>query len=294
MTKAYLLDEDPCVFDNDFFGISVKEAESMDPQQRIILEVIYECLESAGYSISQLRGSSTGVFVGQMSDDYREIILRDVDCHPQYTATGSARSILANRVSYSFDWKGPSINIDTACSSSLAALHLAVQSLRSGESDMAVVAGVNLVFNPEMFSFLSSVSQSTILPTFCDLEAEISKLHMISPSGQCRMWDASADGYARGEGFAAVVIKTLSKALADGDDVESVIRNTAMNQDGRSAGITVPSAAAQTDLIKLAYTRSGLDCENEEDRCQYFEAHGTGSLDSDSKMIAGRQSLTSG
>lgn len=130
----------------------------MDPQQRIILEVIYECLESAGYSISQLRGSSTGFFVGQMSDDYREMILRDVDCHPQYTATGSARSILANRVSYVFDWKGPSLNIDTACSSSLAALHLAVQSLRSGETDMAVVAGVNLVLNPETFSFLSSVS----------------------------------------------------------------------------------------------------------------------------------------
>ncbi|EEA23761.1 hybrid PKS-NRPS PsoA [Talaromyces marneffei ATCC 18224] len=268
VTKAYLLDEDPCVFDNDFFGISAKEAESMDPQQRIILEVIYESLEYAGYSLSQLRGSSTGVFVGQMSDDYREMILRDADCHPQYTATGSARSILANRVSYIFDWKGPSLNIDTACSSSLAALHLAVQSLRSGESDMAVVAGVNLVFNPEMFSFLSS-------------------LHMISPSAQCRMWDASADGYGRGEGFAAVVIKTLSRALVDGDDIESVIRNTAMNQDGRSAGLTVPSAAAQTDLIKLAYARCGLDCEKEVDRCQYFEAHGTGTPTGDPKEAEG-------
>lgn len=137
----------------------------MDPQQRIILEVIYECIESAGYSISQLRSSSTGVFVGQMTDDYREMILRDVDCHPQYTSTGSARSILANRVSYIFDWKGPSLNIDTACSSSLAALHLAVQSLRSGESDMAIVAGVNLMFNPEMFSLLSSVSEA-LFPQF--------------------------------------------------------------------------------------------------------------------------------
>lgn len=160
MTKAYLLEDDPWVFDNDFFNISAREAESMDPQQRIILETVYESIESSGYSISQLRGSSTGVFVGQMSDDYRDLILRDVDCHPQYTGTGIARSILANRVSYVFDWKGPSVNIDTACSSSLVALHQAAQSLRSGESEMAVVAGVNLVFSPELFSFLSSVSHA--------------------------------------------------------------------------------------------------------------------------------------
>lgn len=152
----------------------------MDSQQRNILEVIYECMESAGYSISQLRGSSTGVFVGQMSDDYREMILRDVDCHPQYTATGSSRSILANCVSYIFDWKGPSLNIDTACSSSLAALHLAIQSLRSGESDMAVVAGVNLVFNPEMFSFLSSVSVSATLPASCSSTNIIKASHDIT------------------------------------------------------------------------------------------------------------------
>jgi acyl transferase domain-containing protein len=151
------LDEDVRAFDNEFFNISGREAESMDPQQRIILETVYESIESAGYSLSELKGSSTGVFVGQMSDDYRDLILRDVDCHPQYTGTGIARSILANRVSYAFDWRGPSVNIDTACSSSLVALHLAVQSLRSGECDLAVVAGVNLVFNPELFSFLSSV-----------------------------------------------------------------------------------------------------------------------------------------
>ncbi|KAI1635698.1 beta-ketoacyl synthase [Biscogniauxia mediterranea] len=157
VTKAYLLQEDLWSFDNDFFNISAREAESMDPQQRMILETVYESMESAGYSISQLKGSSTGVFVGQMSDDYRDLILRDVDCHPQYAGSGIARSILANRVSYIFDWKGPSMNIDTACSSSLVALHQAVQSLRSGECDMAIVAGVNLVFSPELFSFLSSV-----------------------------------------------------------------------------------------------------------------------------------------
>lgn len=160
MTKAYLVDDDPWAFDHDFFNISAREAESMDPQQRIILETIYEAIEAAGYSISQLKGSSTSVFMGQMSDDYRDLVLRDVDDHPQYTGTGIARSILANRVSYVFDWKGPSVNIDTACSSSLVALHQAVQSLRSGESEMAVVAGVNSVFGPETFSILSSVSHA--------------------------------------------------------------------------------------------------------------------------------------
>ncbi|KAK3987151.1 Fusarin C synthetase [Cladorrhinum sp. PSN332] len=269
VTKAYLLDGDePWAFDNEFFNISAREAESMDPQQRIILETVYESVESAGYSIPQLRGSKTGVFVGQMSDDYRDLILRDVDCHPQHTGTGIARSILANRVSYAFDWKGPSLNIDTACSSSLVALHLAVQSLRSGECEMAVVAGVNLVFSPELFSFLSS-------------------LRMLSPTGRSRMWDASADGYARGEGFAAVIIKTLKRAQADGDDIESIIRNTGVNQDGRSAGLTVPSAAAQAELMKSTYAACGLDCEKEEDRCQYFEAHGTGTQAGDPKEAEG-------
>ncbi|GAP92555.2 putative beta-ketoacyl synthase domain-containing protein [Rosellinia necatrix] len=268
VTKAYLLKDDPLAFDNDFFNISAREAESMDPQQRILLEIAYEAIESAGYSISQLKGSSTGVFVGQMSDDYRDLILRDVDCHPLYTGTGIARSILANRVSYAFDWKGPSVNIDTACSSSLVALHQAVQSLRNEECDVAVVAGVNLVFNPELFSFLSS-------------------LRMLSPTGRSRMWDIDADGYARGEGFAAIVIKTLKKAVADGDDIESVIRNTGVNQDGRSAGLTVPSAVAQAQLMKSTYARCGLDCLKEEDRCQYFEAHGTGTLAGDPKEAEG-------
>ncbi|KAI1279073.1 hybrid PKS-NRPS PsoA [Xylaria sp. FL0933] len=268
VTKAYLLDDDPLVFDNDFFNISVREAESMDPQQRVILEVVYEAIESAGYSISQLSGSSTGVFVGQMSDDYRDLILRDVDSHSLYAGTGIARSILANRVSYAFDWKGPSINVDTACSSSLVALHQAVQSLRNGECEMAVVAGVNLVFSPELFSFLSS-------------------LRMLSPSGRSRMWDASADGYARGEGFAAVVIKPLNRAITDCDGIETLIRNTGINQDGHSAGLTVPSAVAQAELMRSTYARCGLDHLRETDRCQYFEAHGTGTLAGDPKEAEG-------
>ncbi|KAI1777001.1 hybrid PKS-NRPS PsoA [Hypoxylon cercidicola] len=266
--KAYLLEDDPLVFDNDFFNISIREAESMDPQQRILLETVYEAIEASGYSMSQLKGSSTGVFVGQMTDDYRDLLLRDFDCHPSYTGTGIARSILANRVSYAFDWKGPSLNLDTACSSSLVALHQAVQSLRQGECDMAVVAGVNLVFGPETFSQLSS-------------------LRMLSPTGKCHMWDTRADGYARGEGFAAIVIKKLTLAIADGDDIETVVRNTGVNQDGQSSGLTVPSSEAQAELIRTTYKKGGLDCLKEEERCQYFEAHGTGTQAGDPKEAQG-------
>ncbi|PVH91989.1 ketoacyl-synt-domain-containing protein [Periconia macrospinosa] len=266
--KAYLLEEDVLAFDHDFFGISAKEVESMDPQQRIALETVYESVESAGYSISQLRGSSTSVYVGQMNDDYRDVLLRDLDYHPQHTGTGISRCILANRVSYVFDWRGPSFNLDTACSSSLVALHQAVQSLRSGESELSVVVGVNLVFGPDMFSFLSS-------------------LHMISPNGRSRMWDVNADGYARGEGFASVVLKPLRKALADGDAIESVIRETGVNQNGRSTGLTVPSPSAQSQLIKSTYARAGLNSYKPEDRCQYFEAHGTGTPVGDPKEAEG-------
>ena len=131
----------------------------MDPQQRILLETVYEGIESAGYSMAELRGSSTGVFVGQMTDDYYDLINRDVHCAPQYTATGTSRSIVANRVSYFFDWRGPSVNMDTACSSSLVALHQAVQALRSGESQLAVAAGVNLILGPEKYIYESQVSR---------------------------------------------------------------------------------------------------------------------------------------
>lgn len=131
----------------------------MDPQQRILLEVVYEGLDSAGYSIQQLKGSSTAVYVGQLNGDFYDVVVRDVDSAPEYTATGTARSIMSNRISYFFDWKGPSMTIDTACSSSLVALHHAVQSLRSGESTMAIAAGVNLILGPEQFIFESKVCE---------------------------------------------------------------------------------------------------------------------------------------
>ncbi|KAL4881198.1 hypothetical protein BJY04DRAFT_218375 [Aspergillus karnatakaensis] len=254
---AYLLDEDPRVFDRDFFSITPKEAEAMDPQQRLLLETVYEGIESTGYSMQQLRGSSTAVFVGCMSFDYQFTAIRGIDSLPQYHGTGTAASILANRVSYYYDWKGPSVAIDTACSSSLVAVHQAVSALRNGEAKMAVAAGSNLIIGPEPF-----VSES--------------KLNMLSPNGRSFMWDSSADGYTRGEGFAAVFLKTLSQALADGDHIECIIRETGVNSDGKTPGITMPSSESQARLIRDTYARCGLNPERESDRPQYFEAHGTG------------------
>ncbi|GAW13549.1 hypothetical protein ANO14919_029360 [Xylariales sp. No.14919] len=261
---AYLLDEDYRAFDNAFFGIHPKEAESMDPQQRILLETVYEALEAAGHSIHELMGSSTAVYVGQMTDDHEDMLLRDVDSAPQYAATSTSRAIMANRVSHFFDWHGPSVSVDTACSSSLVALHQATATLRSGESKMAIVAGVNLITSPKMFIYESN-------------------LHMLSPSGRCRMWDSSADGYGRGEGFAAIVVKTLSEAISNRDHIECIIRETGVGQDGRTPGLTMPSSSSQASLIQSTYSRCGLDPRKREDRCQYFEAHGTGTQAGDPK-----------
>jgi acyl transferase domain-containing protein len=245
------------VFDTSFFNISPKEAEAIDPQQRMMLEVVYEALESAGYTLQQYSGDKVAVFAGLMTGDYDTLSQRDELDTSQYYATGNARSILSNRISYFFNLQGPSMTIDTACSSSLVALHQAVLSLRSGESKMACVTGANLILTPEQFVVESN-------------------LHMLSPSGHCRMWDAGADGYARGEGVVAMFIKTLSQALADGDHIEAVIRETGVNSDGRSRGITMPNWEAQSRLIQDTYRRAGLDPNSSEDRCQYFEAHGTG------------------
>ncbi|WDK22652.1 beta-ketoacyl synthase domain-containing protein [Colletotrichum graminicola] len=264
VTHSYVLEEDVGEFDYGFFNLNPKEAESMDPQQRLLLETVYEGIEAAGYAMSDLRGSPTGVYVGQMTDDYYDILNKDVQCAPQYTATGSSRAIIANRVSYFFDWRGPSVNIDTACSSSLVALHQAVQALRGGEIDLAVAAGVNLILGPEKYIYESQLS-------------------MLSPTGRSRMWDSEADGYARGEGFAAVIIKRLSQAIADNDHIECIIRETGVNQDGRSEGLTVPSSEAQAALIRSTYSKCGLDWRTTEDRCQYFEAHGTGTQAGDPK-----------
>ncbi|THY17835.1 hypothetical protein D6D00_08357 [Aureobasidium pullulans] len=252
---SYLLDEDPKAFDANFFGISPPEAESMDPQQRMLLEVTYEAIEAAGYSLESIQGSQTSVHVGVMNADYADIQNRDAETMSKYNATGTVRSILSNRVSYVFDLHGPSITLDTACSSSLVAMHQAVQCLQAGECDTAIVGGVNLILDPLMY-----ITES--------------KLSMLSTDSRSRMWDTSANGYARGEGIAALLLKPLSQALKCGDSIQALVRGTGVNSDGRSPGITMPTAAAQAALIRRVYQQAGLDPVR--DRCQFFECHGTG------------------
>ncbi|KAF5973209.1 polyketide synthase [Fusarium coicis] len=260
--KGYLLEEDSRLFDASFFNVNPAEADGMDPQQRLMLETVYESLEAAGYTIEEMQGSLTAVYLGVMTGDYHDIQSRDPEIINinRYHPTGTSKSILSNRVSYYFDLRGPSVTMDTACSSSLAALHFATQSLRSGESTTAIAIGVNLIFDAAGY-----VAES--------------KLHMLSPTSRSRMWDAGADGYARGEGVASVILKPLSEAIRCGDHIECIVRETGMNSDGRTTGITMPSAAAQSALIRRTYQNAGLDPIK--DRPQYFEAHGTGTLAGD-------------
>lgn len=255
VTKAYFLEQDPRLFDSGFFNIAPREAEAIDPQQRMVLETVYEAMEDAGLTLNSMRGSSTGCYVGVMTGDYAEVVTRDPETFSQYMATGTSRALISNRVSYVFDWSGPSMTVDTACSSSLVAVHLAVQALRSGDVRVACAAGSNLILNAD--SFIGETS-----------------LHMLSTDGKSKMWDKSANGYARGEGVAAVFLKTLSQALKDGDRIDAIIRETGVNQDGRTQGITLPSPEAQAALIRSTYHNAGLDIDNPQERCQYFEAHG--------------------
>lgn len=207
-------------FDARFFGINPSEAHVMDPQMRLLLETVYEALESGGHTIEALVGSDTAVYAGTMLGEYEQMMGRDQDTIGTYDATGTSRALVSNRVSYFFDWHGPSMTIDTACSSSLIAVHQAAQQLRAGHSRVAIAAGANLLLDP--CSFVS-----------------MSKLKMLSPDGRSRMWDADVNGYARGEGVAAVVLKTLSQAEKDGDVIECVIREIGSNQDGRTPGLTM-------------------------------------------------------
>ncbi|KAL8972024.1 MAG: hypothetical protein Q9197_002976 [Variospora fuerteventurae] len=254
---SYLLEDNVTHFDAQFFNITAAEVVAMDPQQRLLLETVYEGLEGAGLTIEGLKGSDTGVYIGLMYVDYESLQFRDLQNIPTYLAIGTARSIISNRISYFFDWHGPSLTVDTACSLSLVAVYQAVQALRAGEVHVALAAGSNLLLGPEPYIYES-------------------KLNILSPDGRSRMWDQDANGYARGDSVAAVVLKTLAAALADGDYIECIIRETGVNQDGRSRSITMPSAIAQTALIRDTYARVGLDPTSKTGRGQYFEAHGTG------------------
>ncbi len=244
------------LFDAEFFGLSPREAASMDPQQRLLLEVAWEALERAGYAPDRLVGEEVAVFVGVGATDYSRYQARAAS-RPAgaevYLGTGTALSIAANRISYVLGLEAPSVAIDTACSSSLVAVHLACQSLRAGESRMAIAGGVNLMLSPDSTVFYSRAG-------------------MLSPSGRCRTFDEGADGYVRGEGCGLVVLKPLAAARADGDPVLAVIRATAVNQDGRSGGLTVPSELAQRRLLRAALRQAGVAPAD----VDYVEAHGTG------------------
>ncbi len=244
-------------FDPLFFGISPREAAFMDPQQRLLLETAWEALEDAGQLPENLAGKNVGVFLGQYFHDYAKIQL-STDSYTRnsmesVTGIGSAMSISANRISYFFNFTGPSLALDTACSSALVAVHLACRSIWNGESILALAAGVNIMLLPEV----------TI--SMC-------KASMLSPDGYCKSFDARADGFARAEGVGIVVLKPLSQAIADQDSIYAVIRGSAVNQDGRTNGITVPNGLAQEKVILDACQIGGVSPE----QIQYVEAHGTG------------------
>jgi acyl transferase domain-containing protein/acyl-CoA synthetase (AMP-forming)/AMP-acid ligase II/acyl carrier protein len=240
-------------FDRSFFGIAPREAERMDPQQRILLETTWEALEDAGQDpLAVSRTANVGVFVGISSNDYGRL-QGDAGTLDAYVGTGNAMSIAANRLSFAFDFHGPSMAVDTACSSSLVAIHLACQSLRRGESDMTVTAGVNLILTP-------------------DLTVNFTRAGMMAPDGRCKAFDAAANGYVRSEGCGVVVLKPLSKALADRDPVYAVVRGSAMNQDGRSNGLTAPNGQAQEAVLRAAYRDAGVNPAD----IDVIEAHGTG------------------
>lgn len=242
-------------FDPLFFGISPREAASLDPQQRLLLEVTWEALENAGQAPAKLRHSQTGVYVGICTDDYaqRFMNLENLSSVDAYSGTGNARSMAVGRISHFLGLQGPNIQLDTACSSSLLTVHLACQSLRSKECNLALAGGVNLILWP-----LSTIGR-------CSLKA-------LAPDGRCKTFDSSADGYGQGEGCGMVVLKRLSDAITDGDTILAVIRGSAINHDGPSSGLTVPNKMAQKEVIQQALQNARV----EPNQVSYVEAHGTG------------------
>ncbi|KAJ4302831.1 hypothetical protein N0V90_001722 [Kalmusia sp. IMI 367209] len=266
--KANFLSKDIWEFDANFFGVSRHEAASMDPQHRILLETTYHALENgryrhrysliafsltntAGIVLEDIAGSKTSVHVGCFTTDYSSYLWRDAQQIPKYSATGGAASILSNRLSWFFDLRGSSMTIDTACSSSMVALDLACKDLRDGSSDLAIVCGANLIFSPE-------------------LNIALSNMGFLSPDGTCFSFDHRANGYARGEGFAVLILKRES-GVTQSDRVRALIRSIATNQDGRTpGGITQPNKDMQIRLIQEAYNKAGLDMNS----TAYFEAHG--------------------
>ncbi|KAI1777435.1 putative polyketide synthase [Hypoxylon cercidicola] len=250
---AHFIQDDISIFDASFFSISPAEAAAIDPMQRWLLETAYRALENAGITMEEVSGSSTAVYTGCLSQDYMLQIARDAEFSPTYAALGIGLSMLANRLSWFFNLHGPSVALDSACSSSAIAVDIACQALRNGSCDMSMVAGCNLLFSPDYFTWLSN-------------------LGFLSLDGRCYSFDHRANGYARGEGIGVIILKRLQDAIRDGNTIRAVIRSTRSNEDGRTPGITQPSLQAQETLIKETYLKAGLSMAP----TRYFEAHGTG------------------
>ncbi|CAG8182959.1 unnamed protein product [Penicillium salamii] len=262
---GYFLNEDVARFDAPFFNVTVQEAISMDPQQRMLLECSYEAFESAGFPKEDLTGRSVGVFVGASFSDYDTNNMRDLETVPMFHSTGCANALQSNRLSYYFDLRGPSFTVDTACSSSLVALHQAMQSLRKGESQEALVGGCHLNITPDLFVSMSA-SQ------------------LFNDEGKTYSLDERAkSGYARGEGAGVVILKPLDAAIRDGNTIRAVIANSGVNQDGRTQGITLPNSEAQEQLIRRVYREALLNPHD----CGFVEMHGTGTKAGDPLEAAG-------
>src|SRR6476646_7873989 len=242
-------------FDPQFFGISPREAPYVDPQHRLLLETAWEAIEDAGLALDFETGTDVGVFVGISHNDYQVIQGTPWDSQgiSPHSATGSAHSIAANRISYCLNLRGPSVALDTACSSALTAVYAACEHIRTGRGDTALAGGVTVMITPGGFIGFSQAS-------------------MLSPDGKCKAFDASANGFVRGEGAGMVLLKRLSQAIADGDPIHGVIIGTALNQDGHTNGISLPSAEAQARLVRDACIDAGIAPS----RIGFVEAHGTG------------------
>ncbi|KAI0838541.1 ketoacyl-synt-domain-containing protein [Hypoxylon sp. FL0890] len=252
---GYFLDGRPQDFDPSFFNITPVEAQWLDPQQRKILEVSYECMVSAGVTLDAVAGSNTAVFVGSFTADYQQMSTREPDFRHNYAATGVDPGIISNRIGHTFNLRGPSFTINTACSSSIYALHNACHALRGRDCDAAIVSGVNLILT-------------------VDQHMNTAKLGILSPTSTCHTFDAAADGYGRAEGAGALYIKRLSDAIRDGDPIRGVIRSTAVNTNGKvdGMGITHPSVEGQERVLRMAYEKAGLS----QNLTAYAELHGTG------------------
>ncbi|KAF3934990.1 hypothetical protein ABW20_dc0100217 [Dactylellina cionopaga] len=255
MRGGYFLQDDIRSFENGFFGINNVEATYIDPQQRKLLEVVFECLESAGVPLEKVSGSNTGCYVGSFTTiDYPIMQSRDIDGLHRYSMTGGmAPTTLSNRISHAFNLNGPSVVLDTACSSSIYCLHVACAALEAGDCDGAIVAASNLIQGVEQ-------------------QIGMMKAGVLSKTSTCHTFDISADGYARADGIGAVYLKRLSDAIRDGDPIRSVIRGTAVNANGKTQGIALPSAKHQEMVIRKAYAKAGLNF----DLTTYVECHGTG------------------